>query len=152
MMSNIWEILFTSALTVIAGTGVYTLGQLIAKFIIEPIHKQKEVIGDIADALVFYANVYSNPGIHAKEKVDEASKRFRQLSGLLRARSYLIPSYDRMAKMKLVLLRTDIEKAASGLMGVSNSVYGGPDESILRQHIDSYVKEIRRALAIPKGG
>lgn len=149
-MSNIWEILITSALTVISGTFVYTFGQFISKFFIDPIHKQKEVIGDIADALVYYADVYSNPGVGKKEKTDETHKRFRQLSGLLRSRSYLIPRYNRMAQMKLVPLRSDIERAANALIGVSNSVYGGPNESISRQHNDKYVKEIREALVIPK--
>jgi hypothetical protein len=151
-MFNIWEILLTSALTVITGTLVYSLGQLISKFVIDPIHKQKEAIGDIADALVYYADVYSNPGIGRKEKIEEAHKRFRQLSGLLRARSYLVPSYDRMAKIKLAPLRSDIERASNGLIGVSNSVYGGPNESISRQHNDRYVNEIRESLNIPKNG
>lgn len=151
-MSNILAILGTSSLTVITGTAIYVLGQLISKFVIEPIHKQKEVIGEIGDALVFYANIYSNPGTGSKEKADEASKRFRQLSGLLRSKSYLIPSYDRIAYMKLVPLRTDIEKAASSLIGISNSVYGGPDEAISQQHNDRYVQELRRSLAIPKNG
>lgn len=151
-MSPIWEILLTSALTVITGTSVYTLGQLISKFVINPIHKQKELIGDIADALVYYADVYSNPGVGKKEKIDEAHKRFRQLSGLLRARSYIIPSYNRVAKMKLVPLRSDIERAANSLIGISNSVYGGPNESTSRQHNDRYVMELREALDIPKNG
>lgn len=149
-MSDILGILGTSALTVITGAAVYTLGQLISKFVIEPIHKQKEVIGDIANALVLYANI--NPGTSKPEKAEEASKRFRQLSGLLRSRSYLIPGYDRMAKIKLVPLRTDIEKAASSLIGISNSVYGGSDESISRQHKDRYEQEVRRSLVIPGNG
>lgn len=55
---NGFVIIFT---TVVSGTLVFVVGQIILKFIIEPIHKQKEIIGEIADALIYYANLYTHP-------------------------------------------------------------------------------------------
>lgn len=43
--------------TILSGTAVYVIGQIISKFIIIPIYKQKEVVGEIADSLIYYRNI-----------------------------------------------------------------------------------------------
>lgn len=55
------ESVAAALLTVLIGVVVYALGQIFSNFVIEPIHKQDEIRGEIADSLVFYADVYSNP-------------------------------------------------------------------------------------------
>jgi len=47
----------TVFLTVFAGVTTYVLGQLILKFLIEPVHELKRTIGEIAHSLVEHANV-----------------------------------------------------------------------------------------------
>ena len=49
---------------------VFVAGQFVVKFVIEPVHEQSKVIGEIAYALVFYANIYSSPGQGLKEEMD----------------------------------------------------------------------------------
>ena len=61
--------------TVISGTLIFVIGQIILKFIIEPIHKQKEIIGEIADALIYYADVFSNPAYEDESKNSRMSEK-----------------------------------------------------------------------------
>ena len=55
-MSEEYKILLTSALTILGGIIIFAAGQALVKFIIEPLHDQSNLIGEIADSLVFYAN------------------------------------------------------------------------------------------------
>ena len=50
------------ALTALFGIGVVVFGQAFSKFLIEPIYERRKVIGNIADALMFYAPLISHPG------------------------------------------------------------------------------------------
>ncbi|MCJ7635467.1 hypothetical protein MUP77_24145, partial [Candidatus Bathyarchaeota archaeon] len=61
-MSELFKIVLTSSLTIFGGIVVLTMGQIITKFFIEPIHEQFRLIGEINDSLIYYANVYCNAG------------------------------------------------------------------------------------------
>lgn len=120
-MSELYKIILTSSLTILGGVVVYVTGQIISKFFIEPIHEQKKIIGEIADALIFYANVYCNPGTGSKKKMNEASERLRQLATLLHSKTHLIPWYKFFEKIRVVVESSSIEKASTKLIGLSNS-------------------------------
>jgi len=122
-MSELYQIILTSSLTIIGGIIIYIGGQIISKFFIEPIHTQKKIIGEIDDALGFYANVYCNPGVLPKKKMDEASNRFRQLATLLRSKAYLIPWYNLFVRIRIVLKSESIKNTSSELIGLSNSIH-----------------------------
>ncbi len=122
-MSELYQIILTSSFTIIGGVIIYVVGQIISRFFIEPIHIQKKIIGEIDDVLGFYANVYCNPGIPQKEKINEASNRFRQLATLLKSKAYLIPWYNLFAKIRIVLKSDSIKEASEELIGLSNSMH-----------------------------
>lgn len=121
-MSELYKIVLTSSLTILGGVVVYVAGQIISKFFIEPIHEQKKIVGEIADALIFYANVYYNPGTGSKKKMNEASERLRQLATLLHSKTHLIPWYKFFEKTRVVLKSPSIEEASTKLIGLSNSI------------------------------
>ncbi len=131
--------------TVLSGTLVYVLGQLVSKFVIDPIHKQKEVIGEITDTLIYYANIF---GVHNDENDDanEAMNKFRSLSTKLISKTYLIPFYTFLEKMHIVKSLVKIKNAHTGLVGLSNSVYGG--KGFKYEYIDKRYEEIRDSLGI----
>jgi hypothetical protein len=144
-MSELFKIVLTSSITVLSGILVYVVGRIIEKFFIEPIHEQFRLIGEIADSLIFYANVYSNPGsqLIATEKRDEASNVLRQQAGQLMARTYLIRWYKFWQFLRIVKKREDILEAHSNLIALSNSVHRGePREN------NSMRKEIEKRLGI----
>jgi len=122
-MSELWRIVLTASITIVGGTVVYVLGHFLVTLFVEPIHRLRSLIGEIADSLVFYANVYSNPGSGQGEIMDEASEVLRRQAAQLRARAHSVPLYSLWSLMKLVRKRTDIEEASRELIGLSNSIH-----------------------------
>jgi hypothetical protein len=138
-MSETWRIVLTASVTIGGGVTVYALGRLFVALYVEPIHRLRSLIGEIADSLVFYANVYCNPGSLRQEIMDEASEILRRQASQLRARAYAIPLYSLWAFMRLVQEKRRIEEASKELIGLSNSVYGG----VLGNARDNIEKERR---------
>ena len=61
VMDANWEAM-TIALTIISGLALLVLGQIIIRSFIEPVYEVRKMRGEIAEALIFYANLYTNPG------------------------------------------------------------------------------------------
>lgn len=138
------NVFLTASLTVIGGIIVFTSGQLISKFTIEPLYNQKKVIGRIADLLIFYANVYSNPGTGKPEHLKAASEETRKLASELVARTVAIPFYRLWNKLGLVHSLKDVREAQRNLIGLSNSTYKG--DPLVNA---SRTKKIEDSLGIP---
>ena len=51
-----------NTLTLLVGILVFVGGQLVGKFLIEPLHEQRKCIGAIPDALIFYAGTKAREG------------------------------------------------------------------------------------------
>jgi hypothetical protein len=83
--------LLTAGITALLGFVVFVGGQLTLKLFVEPIQDQKRIIGRIAHALTYYANVYE---ISRPEDVAEGRKVYRDLAGELRASFRVIPLYS----------------------------------------------------------
>lgn len=146
-MSELEKIFLTSSLTILGGIITYVAGQIILKFLIEPIHKQSETIGDISDALIYYAREYSSPGRLKKEMLDEAHNKLRQSASLIKAKSYTIKFYNFFEACKLIPKLKSIETASSELIGLSNSMYGGPGNNGVEN--SERADKIRKLLNIP---
>ncbi len=121
-MSEIFKIVLTSGLTIFGGVIIYAFSQVTLKFFIGPIHEQWKTIGQVSDALIFYANIYSNPGIGSDEMMSEASQRLRQLATLLQSKTQLIPCYKFFERIGVVTKGDDIVEVSGELIGLSNSI------------------------------
>jgi hypothetical protein len=82
---NGWDgALVTALLAIVA----FVAGQALPKFGVEPIQEQRELIGEVAHALLFYANVYhlemfEHPPEQRRAEIDEARTTLRGLAGRL---------------------------------------------------------------------
>ena len=144
-MSDWTKIILTALFTIAGAVLVYTFGEIFTKFFIEPIHDQKKIIWEIAEALIFYANIYANPGTASKETNDKAQFRLRQLASLLRSKTQLIPWYKFLAKLRIVIKRSNIIDASVELIRLSNSIHqqsagGGRSNSLGADRIREYLK------------
>jgi hypothetical protein len=108
--------------TVLSGTLVYVLGQIILKFFIEPVQELKKTIGVISHSLIERANVIYNPGIGLKEIETETSKELRNLVSRLQSHLYLIPRYSPTAQIFGLPLPAKILAASKALIGLANGV------------------------------
>jgi hypothetical protein len=128
----------------------FVLTQSILKFVIEPIQEQRKLIGEVANAIVVYANVYvddswknylerSEQSDRLKahlEKTVEVANTLRGFSGRLRATLWSIPIYSTFARMGLVRKPTDILEASSAFIYWSNALVGAEASDNVRQAQD----------------
>lgn len=114
---------FTVFFTVLSGVITFVIGQIIVKLLLDPIQDMKKTISQVSHTLVERANVIANPGLPAKEILDDASESLRRLSSQLHAHLYLIPSYNATAKVFGLPSKEKLLVASSALIGLSNSVY-----------------------------
>ena len=78
---SVWAVI----VTVLIGITVCSIGQVTSKFLIEPIHEQDKIRGEIANVLIFYANIYANPMNTLTNR--NAADRIRELCSMLSAKS-----------------------------------------------------------------
>jgi len=132
IFGNLGSSIIVAVLTVIIGVITFVLGQIAIKFFIEPVQRQQELIGEIAHNIIYYADIWDNPGAASEEKNYEAAEIFRQYAGQLRALTNLINGYSYFSQLGFVPSFRKINEAATGLTGLSNSIkritserYGG---------------------------
>jgi hypothetical protein len=127
-MTDIERIVFSAIATIVGGVIVYFFGHMSVVLFVEPIHRLRRLIGEIADSLVFYANVYCNPKEFNGEKKDEAKEELRRQCSQLRARVYAVPWYGLWASIRIVRKKADVEEASAIMMELSNSIVVGEEK------------------------
>jgi len=116
--------MLTIFLTVVTGVTVFVIGQLLVKFIIDPIKELKQVIGEIQFSLTFHAQaIYTPVGDEVGE--DVAQKEIRKLASSLRSKVEMIPCYRFFSKILGDFLppKNSIIDASVQLIGLSNSLH-----------------------------
>jgi hypothetical protein len=149
-MSELWRIILTACITIGGGIIVYVVGRLLVALFVEPIHRLHSFIGEIADSLAYYADVYSNPSgvINYQGKADDATEVFRRQATQLRARLYAIRWYWLALSLGLVRRKNKIEAASTEIILLSKLVHEGPS---INYGIEAgrIRKRIEELLAIP---
>ena len=112
------ETLLTFVLTILGGVSIYVIGQIVMKFLIEPVHELLHEIGRIGYILIRFANVYTNTGLGKRHQV--ANRNLRMHSSLLRSKTHLIKWHCLFSMVRVVPSKEDIQKASSLLIGISN--------------------------------
>ena len=128
--------------TVISGTLVYILGQIIKEYILNPELEFKKTLAGIDNKLKFYSDVITNPGnILPQEIKIKCSTELRNLSCDLEV------TYKQLILIKRTReLDKKIADAAKKLIFLSNNVYHSGDGVKNSDEIDS----IRDLLKITK--
>ena len=121
-MTDLEKILLTSATTVIGGVIVYVLGQLLSKFVIEPIHELKKAIGETRFSLAFHAPIIHTPIGRTKERSDEAYAAIMKSSCDLLAKSEAVALY-RFIPARFLPLAKDVSRAAVDLRALSTYLH-----------------------------
>lgn len=122
-MSEVEKILLTAGTTVLAGVTVLVVGQAFTRFVIEPLHEQRKVIGAIADALIYHAHYFADSGPppdHDRPKLYAAADQFQRLATELTAKSIAIPGYRLLALVRAVPKYDKVLEARRSLWGLGN--------------------------------
>lgn len=136
------------ALTAVAGVGVFVLGQIIQRIFIESIQEQRRIVGRIAHAVTYYANMTYPIGIDPDQLASpalatDAMKVVRGLASDLRATLTTIPMYPLMRVLGLVWSRDNVVKASSELIGMSNSFTTYTPGTDRQTTVDNIVRLLR---------
>ena len=124
--------MITVVATVLGGVCIYVIGQIVLKFLIEPISELKKTIGGIADFLVYHADRYANVepisqaegenSVDPKEsRLAETSRAARTLASELVVRVHMIPAYRRLSRVCIVPGLERIERAYNCLLYTSDA-------------------------------
>lgn len=130
---------------ILSGITVFLLGEIIVRFFLGPLHKLKEVKGEIASTLLFHANNYgqqyqkldqalAEAGLDDRiinERIEsakmwnsdlsKASDETRHMAAKLISAAESIPFYDLLSCCRVVPHKLAILQAKGYLIGLSNS-------------------------------
>ena len=132
--------------TVISGTLVFVLGQILQRFLLEPIKEYKKTVGKIDNKLKFYLNILTNTVFSKdQQRIVEITDLMRNLSCEFESTYKQIPLTNWLSKLGVIEKKKDVAKVAQGLIFLSNA--GGRDESRIDK-CDERINEVRKLLKI----
>lgn len=150
-MSELEKIFLTSGLTIGGGVTVYVIGQLLSKFVIEPIHELRKVIGEVRFALAFHAPTINTPISRTQVTSDKAYDALMKCSADLLVRAEGIPLYGVISRVsfRFVPEKKKVADAAKWLRGLSTHVHESGEKAIKNlQEIQDRIERIQQSLGI----
>src|SRR5690606_37890983 len=114
--------------TILSGDITYVFGQLVLRLVIEPVQELRRTIGNVSHTLIERANVIQNPGVPRIEVIDQTALELRNLSSKLHSHLFLVPLYNKTAKVFRLPTHHNILEAASNLIGLSNGIHEARDK------------------------
>lgn len=144
-MSELEKIFLTSGLTIFGGVVVFVIGQLVNRIFIGPYFEYQKVISDIDRDLIYFANIYNNPGQHNSNNpnAEKAQENLRKISCDLRRAYRNIPYKNIFIKNNLLIQESDKETVARELVGLSSALWRAEDiDHNLKRH--DKIREIIR--------
>jgi len=116
-----FETVMTPALTVAGGLVVYGATQLAQRFWLDPVTELMNALGRASFAAVYYANVYTAPGIVPDELTAEASRELRKCAAELISRLRTVRSYWVFRILGQLPRKDTVKRSAALLFGLSNA-------------------------------
>ena len=133
----------TAILTISGGIIIFVGGQIINRFMIDPIVSLKEEIGKVAYCLVYYKDICENPNDLNKPLIEEASKEIRVCASNLSAKSNAV--WEFLLKLMSFPKKEDIGNASNNLLFLANCLSTGDSN-----YNSSRIERIQNCLKIKK--
>lgn len=128
----------------LAGVTAYVIGQLLSRFLIEPLHELRKAVGEVRFNLSFHAPTIHPPIGRSKESSEAARQALMKNSIDIIAKLHAVPGYLVFRYLSFGVLpnRKDIEAAAIQPRGLSTYVYEEGEKANL--NIDIVNKRVAR--------
>jgi hypothetical protein len=136
-VADIVKPFLTSLSTIVPATVIFVLGQILTRFVLEPIQDQARTVGRIAFSLLAYADY--TPDSQSSEKLEEASNNLRELAAQLRASRRVIPCYYVLSLLRCVISKRILLESSADLILWSNAIFTG-DTRHYREHLARLLK------------
>lgn len=121
---------WTTITTLIGGILIYVIGRVIEKFLLEPLQEYKKTISSVINQLIYHADIYSNASVISVDLRKETSKSIRKLASRLYSKTYQVNCYWFFNKIGVIPSHENSTKAASSLIGLSNSIMSNNEKTI----------------------
>ena len=107
------------------GLAVYVAGQILSKFVIEPLYELRKSFGEVRFNLAFHAPTIHTPIGRSKESSDAAREALLKNSSDLIAKLQAVPFYTaaRFLSFGALPSRKAVESAAVQLRGISTYIH-----------------------------
>jgi hypothetical protein len=106
---------------VVTGVGIFLFGQLLQRYILDPLQAYRELIGKVAAAYTYYQGMATQ--LAPTEDRIAARKELRSLAAELRACFWKVPFYRFWSIIRVVRRRKQMMAASTALIGWGNSIY-----------------------------
>jgi len=147
-MSDLEKILWTSASTILGGVIVFVSGQLLSKFLIEPIQELRKAIGEVRFNLAYYAAIIHSPISRDKERSDKAYDAIMRNSCDLLTKADAIPFY-RFLPRRFDLPNENIDRAAVDLRALTTYLHETGEKAASHiEEVNRRVESIQRQLQL----
>ena len=120
LISTIGAELAKASMTGGVAAAVFVTGQIIQRFVLEPIAEMRKLIAKIGYDLIFYRNCFSAPDMIDPEKLEKALTVYRENAASLRSLIAVIPFYQVLRLIFFLPSRMEVKSASSNLIGLSN--------------------------------
>jgi|SRR6185503_17809262 len=107
------------ALTAFAGVAVFTLGQIVQKWLIEPVQQQRRAIAKVVYQVSYYA--IQHEGYHF-ELQQEARTKFREAAAGLLESTAVIPLYRMLSALSIVPKQNIVIDVTEALIKLADDV------------------------------
>ena len=149
-MSDWEKILFTSVATIIGGTIVFLVAQILSKRSIEPINELRKAISNVQFTLSYFAPIIMTPISRTPQRSDEAARALRERSAELFALIELVPKNKLLRWISFSSLpnNSDVASAAVQLRAISHRLHEGDEKAleslgVLQNRIDEVEKLLK---------
>jgi hypothetical protein len=107
------------ALTAVAGITVFVLGQIIQKWVVEPIQEQRRAIGELIYQLAYYCSQHEGYSFDLQK---EARQKFRACTSQLIQSTATIPVYRFFSLLHLVPSLSTIADVTLNMIKLADNV------------------------------
>jgi hypothetical protein len=135
----------------LSGVIIYVIGQLLSKFMIEPLQELRKVVGEVRFNLSFHAPTIHTPNSRSKETSEAARLALMKSSCDLVSKLHAVPAFGVLRWLPCGVLpnRKDIENAAIHLRGLSTYVHEDGDKAYSNiDNVNNRVSEIESLLCL----
>ena len=126
----------------LAGVTVYVVGQLLSKFLLEPLYELRKEIGNTRFNLAFHAAVIHTPAARTPERSESARQALLDNSSNIIAKLYAVRFYTIVRYVGALPSRGDTERAAVLLRGLSTYVHELGDKA--NDNIDAVNRRVSK--------
>src|ERR1043166_7021065 len=135
-MSEGLTIVCTAAATLLGGAALFLITELAKRFLVDPLHELKKVIGDVSFWIAYYGRGFP-PRTFPQD--DESIPQIRKLSAELQASAVSLPWYKFCRCFVGVPARKAVIEAAYLLMQMADAAILG-DVGLARRNLDEVSK------------